>query len=112
MAALDHALDAYRGVSIDQVRHKSMTLTSLFVELVDRQIGCEVLTPREPAQRGSQVSLMLPRAEKLMRALHDEGIVADFRPPDVARFGFSPLYIGYEDVFRSVAAIKAILARL
>ena len=47
-----------------------------------------------------------------MSALADEGVIGDFRPPDVARFGFSPLYIGYEHVWRATAAIKAILARL
>jgi kynureninase len=84
----------------------------LFIDLIDRDVGCEVLTPREPQQRGSQVSLRTPQAEKLVSALSQEGVIGDFRPPDVARFGFSPLYIGYQDVWRAAAAIKSILARL
>ena len=112
MVALNEALKAYEAVRVEQVREKSVALTALFIDLVDRGVGCEVLTPREPERRGSHVSLKIPQAEKLMSALADEGVIGDFRPPDVARFGFSPLYIGYEDVWRATAAIKAILARL
>ncbi|HEX5722687.1 MAG TPA: aminotransferase class V-fold PLP-dependent enzyme [Acidimicrobiia bacterium] len=112
MVALNEALKAYEAVRVEQVREKSVALTALFIDLVDRGVGCEVLTPREPERRGSHVSLKIPQAEKLMSALADEGVIGDFRPPDVARFGFSPLYIGYEHVWRATAAIKAILARL
>ncbi len=112
MVALDEALTAYEGVAIDQVREKSIALTTLFIDLIDREVGSELLTPRQPRDRGSQVSLLVPQAEELMLALGDEGIVGDFRPPDVARFGFSPLYIGYEDVWRAAAAIKSILVGL
>lgn len=112
MVALNEALKAYEAVRVEQVREKSVSLTALFIDLVDRGVGCEVLTPREPERRGSHVSLKIPQAEKLMSALADEGVIGDFRPPDVARFGFSPLYIGYEDVWRATAAIEAILARL
>ena len=112
MVALNEALKAYEAVRVEQVREKSVALTALFIDLVDRGVGCEVLTPREPERRGSHVSLKIPQAEKLMSALADEGVIGDFRPPDVARFGFSPLYIGYEHVWRATTAIKAILARL
>jgi kynureninase len=112
MVTLNEALKAYEAVSVEQVREKSVALTALFIDLIDRDVGCEVLTPREPQQRGSQVSLRTPQAEKLVSALSQEGVIGDFRPPDVARFGFSPLYIGYQDVWRAAAAIKSILARL
>lgn len=112
MVALNEALKAYEAVSVEQVREKSVALTALFIDLLDREVGCDVLTPREPERRGSHVSLKIPQAEKLMAALADEGVIGDFRPPDVARFGFSPLYIGYEDVWRATAAIKSILASL
>ncbi|HKZ21324.1 MAG TPA: kynureninase [Acidimicrobiia bacterium] len=112
MAALNEALKAYEAISVEQVREKSVALTALFIDIIDREVGCEVLTPREPQQRGSQVSLKTPQAEKLISALSNEGVIGDFRPPDVARFGFSPLYIRYQDVWRATAAIKSILARL
>ena len=112
MVSLNEALKAYEAVSVEQVRKKSVALTSLFIELIDREVGCDVLTPREPKHRGSQVSLKVPQAENLMSMLSEEGVIGDFRPPDVARFGFSPLYVGYEDVWRAIDAIRSILARL
>ncbi|MGH8957739.1 MAG: kynureninase [Acidimicrobiia bacterium] len=112
MVALEEGLKAYEGVTSEQLRAKSVALTSLFIELIDHDVGCEVLTPREPERRGSQVSLLIPQAGKLILELNDVGVVGDFRPPDVARFGFSPLFIGYEDVWRAALAIKSILARL
>ena len=111
MVVLDEALKAYDGLHIGQVREKSIALTSLFIDLIGHEVG-EVLTPRQPEQRGSQVSLVIPQAEKLMTRLRGEGVIGDFRPPDVARFGFSPLYVGFEEVWRAAAAIKAILAGL
>ena len=112
MAGLNEALKAYEAIGVEQVWKKSVALTTLFIDLIDREVGCEVLTPREPQQRGSQVSLRIPQAEKLMSMLSNEGVIGDFRPPDVARFGFSPLYIRYQDVWRATAAIKSILARI
>jgi kynureninase len=58
------------------------------------------------------VSLLVPQAEKLMLALREEGVIGDFRPPDVARFGFSPLFISYEDVWRAVMSIGRVLSRI
>jgi kynureninase len=112
MAALHEALTAYEGILIETVRAKSVRLTSLFIDLIDREVGCQVLTPRLPAERGSQVSLLLPEAEKLIASLQDVGVIADFRPPNLARFGFSPLYIGYQDVWQAVAAVKSVLGQL
>jgi kynureninase len=112
MAVFDEALKVYEGVRTDQVREKSRLLTSLFIELIDHKVGCEILTPREPEWRGSHVSLLLPQAEKLMLALREDGVIGDFRPPDVARFGFSPLFIGYEDVWRAVMSIGRVLSRI
>jgi kynureninase len=111
MVAFAESLKVYEGVRTEQIWEKSRALTSLFIDLIDREIGCAILTPRDPDRRGSQVSLLTPQAEKLMIALRQEGVIADFRPPDVARFGFSPLFIGYEDVWRAVMSIKGVLSR-
>lgn len=78
MVAFAEALGAYEGVSTEDLRTKSIGLTSLFIELIDSQIGCEVLTPRRPEDRGSQVSLLIPEAEKLMGALKVEDVLGDF----------------------------------
>ena len=104
MTVMEAALGAFDGVGIDMVRAKSEALTGLFIELVD-DLG-EVLTPTEAVDRGSQVSLRIDGAEQLIDHLASQRIIGDFRPPDVARFGFAPLYVRYIDVWRSAGAIR------
>ncbi|MEJ7757743.1 MAG: hypothetical protein WKF83_16970 [Nocardioidaceae bacterium] len=111
MAALDAALDAFDDVRPAQLRAKSLALTSLFIELVDERVGSavEVLTPREEAQRGSQVSLRHSRAEELVKRLIGVGVVGDFRTPDIARFGFAPMYVRFVDVWEAVDRLAGVL---
>ncbi|MCA1735009.1 MAG: aminotransferase class V-fold PLP-dependent enzyme [Actinobacteria bacterium] len=104
MAVLEMALSAFYGVDMGAVRAKSEALTGAFIEMVS-DLG-EVLTPTEPALRGSQVSLRIEGAEDLISDLHQIGIIGDYRPPNVARFGFAPLYIRYIDVWNAAMAIR------
>lgn len=104
MAVMESALSAFDGVEMAAVRAKSGALTSIFIELVS-DFG-EVLTPTDPALRGGQVSLRIAGAESLIDDLLMEKIIADYRPPDVARFGFAPLYIRYLDVWKAATAIR------
>ncbi|MGH8979454.1 MAG: aminotransferase class V-fold PLP-dependent enzyme, partial [Acidimicrobiales bacterium] len=100
LAALDAALDAFGGLSIDAVRAKSEALGRLFVDVVlDAAVpSLEVASPLEAARRGSQVSLRHPRAPELVDAAARSGVVGDLRPPELCRFGFGPLYLSHEDV--------------
>ena len=59
--------------------------------------------------RGSQVSYSHEHGYAIMQALIYKGVIGDFRAPDIMRFGFAPLYIGYEDVWRSVEMLKEIM---
>jgi len=111
LAALDAALDAFEGVDATDLRHKSLALTSSFIDLVHEHTDLEVVTPVRPEERGSQVSLRHPRAYGVVQALIARGVVGDFRTPDIARFGFAPLYIRHVDVFDAVAALRTVLDR-
>ena len=71
--------------------------------------GLELVTPREPELRGSHVSYAHPHAHALVQALIAARVVGDFRAPDIARFGFAPLYIGYADVWRAAAQLRLLL---
>ena len=104
LSALDGALSVFERTTIDEVRAKSLALTDLFIELVEGRLPgvFEVITPREHARRGSQVALRHPDAYGVVQAVGGAGVVGDFRAPDVARFGFAPLYLRYVDVFDAV----------
>ncbi|SEQ68473.1 Kynureninase [Streptomyces sp. yr375] len=104
MLALETALDVWEGVSIEAVRAKSLALTDFFLECVAAYVPegrVESLTPVRHEERGSQVALRCADAREVMRRLIERGIVGDFRRPDVLRFGFTPLYVGFADVERA-----------
>ena len=111
LAALDGALDVFDNVSMSDVRTKSLALTDLFLDLIDARLAgvFEVVTPREHAQRGSQVALAHPEAYGIVQALIARGVVGDFRAPDVARFGFTPLYLRFVDVYDAVEILVDVL---
>ncbi|WP_067965825.1 kynureninase [Nocardiopsis trehalosi] len=107
-AALGAALDVWEGVDLDLVRAKSLAMTGLFLELT-APAGLASATPRAPERRGSQVSLLHPDGYAMVRALGERGVVGDFRAPDVLRFGFTPLYLRYVDVFDAAAALVEVV---
>ena len=108
MAALEAALSVWEGVELGSVRAKSEALTSLFIGLIDQELGeeFEIATPRSAEHRGSQVSLRRMGAESLARDLARIGVICDFRPPDLTRFGLAPLFIRFADVWDAVSRIK------
>ncbi|MEV8530774.1 kynureninase [Streptomyces sp. NPDC051211] len=108
MLALEAALDAWEGVSVDAVRRKSLALTDFFLECVEAYVPAgrvESVTPADHAERGSQISLRTENAAAVMRELIARGVVGDFRAPDVLRFGFTPLYVGFADAERAARTL-------
>ncbi|MFF7854404.1 kynureninase [Streptomyces sp. NPDC007904] len=113
MLALEAALEVWDGVTVDAVRAKSLALTDFFLECVAEYVPegrVECLTPRAHAERGSQIALRCPDAGDVMRRLIERGVVGDFRHPDVLRFGFTPLYVGFADVERAARVLAEVLA--
>ncbi len=111
LASLDGALDIWDRVTIDQVRSKSLALSDLFVELVESTLPgvFEIVTPRDHARRASQIALRHRDSYGIIQALAAVGVVGDFRAPDIARFGFAPLYVRYVDVYDAVDRLAAVL---
>ena len=95
------------------MRAKSLALTDLFIDLVERHCaghGLAVVTPRDHALRGSHVALARSEsAYALVQALIARGVVGDFRAPDTLRFGFTPLYVGFADVWDAVEHLRQVL---
>ncbi len=105
MKGLEAALEAFDGVNMADLRSKSVSLTSFFVDLVQEYLahkGFEIQSPLEASHRGSHVALGFAGGKALIDAMATEGIVADFRPPNLMRFGFAPLYNSHHDVVRLI----------
>ena len=114
LAALEEGLRSFDGVDLEQVRRKSEALGDLFLRLVDERLGefgVEAASPRDGRERGSQVSLRHPEGYPLVQALADRGVVGDFREPDLLRFGFTPLYVRYQDVRDAVEHLREVFLR-
>ncbi|MET7567629.1 kynureninase [Streptomyces sp. NPDC005492] len=114
MLALEAALEVWdgEGVSVDAVRAKSLALTDFFLECVASYVPSgqvESVTPVDHAERGSQVALRCSDAGDVMKRLIERGVVGDFRHPDVLRFGFTPLYVGFGDVERAARVLGELL---
>jgi kynureninase len=112
LLALEAALSAFDGLSMHQVRAKSLSLTRLFLELADEflaPLGFTPVTPRADEERGSQVSLRHEQAYGVVQALIARGVVGDFRAPDLVRLGFAPLYVRHADVVEAVARTLAVI---
>ena len=111
MAVLDAALDVFDGVTMEDIRSRSIELSEQFI--LEVETGCkqvELASPRDPQARGSQVSFRFHEGYAAMQALIARGIIGDFRAPDIMRFGFCPLYNTPDDVSRAAAAIGEIIA--
>ena len=111
LAALEAALDVWDGVTIEAVRAQSIELTEQFVGEVEAACPTLVLaSPRDPAQRGSQISFRHPEGYAIMQALIARGVIGDFRAPDILRFGFTPLYTSEADVTGAARVLAEVMA--
>ncbi|RZB18725.1 kynureninase [Streptomyces sp. F001] len=114
MLALEAALEVWDDVSVDAVRAKSLALTDFFLECVGEYVPegrVASLTPVAHEERGSQVALRCEDAGDVMKALIERGVVGDFRHPDVLRFGFTPLYVGFADVERAARVLGEVVGK-
>lgn len=134
MSAMECGLDVFMQAEalggMQALRKKSLALTDLFIELVEERcagFGLGLATPREHARRGSQVSFtrepgagvdgLDSGAFAIVQALIARGVIGDFRAgdggtgahKDILRFGFTPLYIGFEDVWNAVEQLHQVL---
>ncbi|MES2164738.1 MAG: kynureninase [Pseudomonadota bacterium] len=114
LAMVECGLDVFGQTSMAAIRAKSLALTDLFIELVEQRCADHPLglvTPREHARRGSQVSFTHPHGYAVMAALIARGVIGDYREPAIMRFGFTPLYTSYADVWDAVDILRDILDR-
>jgi kynureninase len=113
MAAVEVGARLCAEAGIERLAAKGQALTELVVALADEWLaghGVTVASPREPARRGSHVSLAHPQAWQLTQALIDRGVVPDFRTPDRLRLGPAPLYTRFVDVWDAMDRLRSVLS--
>ena len=113
LAALELGVALVAEIGVARLWEKSCALTALFLELVEPVCdahGLALASPRDPEQRGSQISLRHPQGYAIVQALAARGVVGDFRAPDILRFGFAPAYLRFADVRDAVGILAGVMA--
>jgi kynureninase len=113
LSAVSASLSVFEGLAMQDIRARSLALTRHFITRWEQssvlQSHAALVTPIDDAQRGSQVSLALESAFPVSQALIADGVIVDFREPNIVRFGFSPLYNTFSDADQAIASLEAVL---
>jgi kynureninase len=112
MAAIRASLAVFAEAGFDNLRNKSKKLTGYLEYLIDEMNNeaITVITPRNPEERGCQLSIQVKNADKSLHTkLTDSGVISDWREPDVIRIAPTPLYNSFEDVYRFAQKLKSVL---
>ncbi len=113
LAALEVGIDLLLEVDMAEVRRKSLALGDLFIEQMQplcAAYGFELVTMLDHAERGSQVAYAHPSGYQIVQALKEFDVIADFRAPDILRFGLTPLYLRYRDIVETVKRLEKVCA--
>jgi kynureninase len=106
LAPIRASLAIFDEVGIDALRAKSVRLTGYLEGLLDALVpDAEIVTPRDPAARGAQLSLRVADAPRRLAALEAADVVADFREPDIIRLAPVPLYNTFHDAWRATRVL-------
>lgn len=112
LAMVECGLEIFEQTDMQSLRRKSLALTDLFIELVEQRCAghdLKLVTPRDHAKRGSHVSFEHPQGYAVIQALIARGVIGDYREPRIMRFGFTPLYTRFSEVWEAVQILGEIL---
>jgi kynureninase len=110
LLALETGVDSFEGVSMERLWNKSIALFEAFHGLVEERCPeLQCISPSDPDRRGSHISFRHTHAFEICQALIADRVIGDFRAPDVIRFGLTPLYLGFEDLWQGVDRMARIL---
>lgn len=113
ISILECGVDLFERTQIAKLREKSIALSSLFIDLMDEHcnhLGFKLVSPRKSADRGGHVSYAHKHGYGILQAIKQRGVIGDFRAPDIMRFGITPMYLRYQDIFDVVDIIGDVMA--
>ena len=114
MAALENGIDLFEQTSIGALRQKAIQLSHLFMDLMEQEcgeFGFELASPKADNQRAGHVAYSHAEGHGIYQAIKKEGVIADFRTPDILRFGITPMYLRYRDIFKVVTIIRKVMEK-
>jgi kynureninase len=112
LAALEVGVDLMLEASLDEVRAKSLCQADIFAVLMEQELaghGFRLASPKDGTQRGSQICFAHEQGWPITQCLTEHNVIGDFRAPDIVRFGFTPLYLGYAELWDAVAILRRIM---
>jgi kynureninase len=112
LAALESGVDLMLETSVAALHSKALKQFDVFQALMEQEVGGHGFTPASvegPGGRGSQISYAHENGWAIMQALIARGVIGDFRAPDIMRFGFTPLYLGFAELWDAVAILREIM---
>lgn len=112
MRLIECGVDIFLSTDMQKIREKSLKLTDLFIALMQQEcadFGFQLITPQQHQYRGSHVSFRHEQGYAIIQALIARGVIGDYREPEVLRFGITPLYLGFEDIWHAVQHLKAVM---
>ncbi len=112
LAALEAGIDVFADLDMTAVEAKGLALGDAFIALAEGRLGAlglELASPKAADRRGSHVSLRHPDGYAIMQALIARGVIGDFREPDILRFGMTPLYLRFTDIWDAIEILKTVL---
>ena len=114
LAVTGVGIEITANTDMKEIRAKSQKMGDLLINLIDQEcvgLGFNVISPRDAQRRGSQVALTHKEGYAIIQAMIAHGVMGDFRAPDTLRFGLTPLYLTYVDVWNAVAQLKEIMTK-
>ena len=110
LAVLEEALTVWDEVELADIRRASIGLSELFIAEVGKRCPeLSLVSPIDPNRRGSQVSFAFEHGYAAIQALISLGVIGDFRPPNIMRFGIAPLFLDDEDILAAAKAIEKVV---
>lgn len=112
LSALEAGLEIFADLDMRRVEAKAQGLAQTLITLVETRCagyGLTLASPRDPALRGSHISFAHPNGYAIMQALIARGVIGDFRSPDILRFGLTPLYVRFVDIWDAVEILREVM---